>query len=81
MVARLVDYEANKLAFVYDSLFDVPVVKLKPQLDGGVEDGVNGCCMESLKLGRINGGHNVPIMTFCHFLKTFWMASMSIHGF
>jgi hypothetical protein len=46
-----------------------------------VNDGVNGFCMESLKLGIVSGGHNVPIMTFCHFLKTFWTASMSIHGF
>jgi hypothetical protein len=46
MVPKLADYEANKLAFVYDSLFDVPVVKLRPQLDDGVEDGVNGFCME-----------------------------------
>jgi hypothetical protein len=81
MVAKLVDYEANELAFVYDSLFDVLVVKLRPQLDDGVKDGVNGFCMESLKLGRVSGGHNVLVMTFCHFLKTFWMASMSIHGF
>ncbi len=46
MVAKLADYEANKLAFIYDSLLDVPVVKLTPQLDDGVEDGVDGFCME-----------------------------------
>jgi hypothetical protein len=80
MVVKLPDYEANKLIFVYDSLFDVHVVKLKPQLNDGVEDGVYGSCMESLKVGRVSGGHDVPSMTFCHLLKTFPMANMSIHG-
>jgi hypothetical protein len=55
MVAKLPDYEANKLAFVYDSLFDVHAVKLRPQLNDGVEDGVYGSCMESLKVGRAWG--------------------------
>jgi hypothetical protein len=80
MVAKLPNYEANKLTFVYDSLLDVLVVKLRPEVNDKVEDNVYGSCMESLKVGRVSGGDDVPSMTFCHHLKTFMVANMSIHG-
>ncbi len=49
-------------------------IKLGPQLNGGVKDGVDGFCIESLKVGGVNGGHDVPSMIICHLLKTFQVA-------
>ncbi len=37
--------------------------KLRPQLDDGIKDGVDGSCIESLRVGGISGGHDVPSMT------------------
>jgi len=52
----------------------VHAIKLRPQLNEGVKDGVDGSCMESLKVGGVSGGHDVPSMTICHLLKTFQVA-------
>jgi len=45
MVAKLVDCEANKSTFICDLLRDVRAIKLRPQLDDGIKDGVGGFCI------------------------------------
>jgi hypothetical protein len=40
MVAKLVDCEANKSTFICDLLCDVRAIKVGPQLDDGIKDGV-----------------------------------------
>jgi hypothetical protein len=42
MVAKLADCAANKLAFICGLSLDVFAIELKPYLDDGVEDGVDG---------------------------------------
>ncbi len=41
MVAKLVDYDYNILAFICDLLLDVPSLKIGTKLDDGIGDGVN----------------------------------------
>jgi hypothetical protein len=42
MVAKLADCEANKSTFICDLSLDVCAIELRPQLDDGVKDGVDG---------------------------------------
>lgn len=78
MVAKLVDCEANKSTFDYDLMHDVHAIKLGPQLDDGIKDGVDGSCIESLRVGGVSGGHDVRSMTICHLFRTFLMACLSM---